>query len=496
MSKSTSVIQLYGDNKSLLDDVLNSSARLYRIKVIEEVGKVYFFFNISESSQNKTWKLSLFISPGIFKSATDINFSDFLKRTVKQELKGLHYPEKIDIILPYILDDDCNTSPQLARQSLSKVVDLVEMILPNWNIEDFQTKEYKNIKQIDTDFMVRPRATNLLVILLSLIFLIQTTMTFIDPDFLKIGWIGVNSLNMALGNYIGIIGGTLIHGNLLHFLMNLFALYYLGIHLSRFYNFSRFILIYVLSTIAGVLGSLAFAEANSIGSSGSIFGLLGALMIALWNVRPKTEISDYWNFQFNYLLRSLYICLILSLLIPIIVPRIDVWGHLGGFLGGLFISLQLSKTNWRFKVGSWIILIFISVPWLYQLRDQYTWATKILDQRQNQRAASERLVLEMNGRLSDITHYIKILLDFRAEDVQALHLQKVDTMRTNFEFIKKQKEFLGQNLLKRYFDCIDEGLHSLTVPRKSGYGNNWLQRYSELEREVLQYYGLARSEEN
>ena len=96
-------------------------------------------------------------------------------------------------------------------------------------------------------------ATNLLLILLSLIFVIQTTMTFIDPDFLQIGWIGVNSLNMALGNYIGIVGGTLIHGNLLHFLMNLFALYYLGIHLSRFYNFSRFMLIYLLNTIAGVL---------------------------------------------------------------------------------------------------------------------------------------------------------------------------------------------------------------------------------------------------
>ena len=87
-------------------------------------------------------------------------------------------------------------------------------------------------------------------------------------------------------------------------------------------------------------------------------------------------------------------------------------------------------------------------------------------------------------------------MDFRAEDVQALHLQKVDTMRTNFEFIKKQKEFLGQNLLKRYFDCIDEGLNSLTFPRKSGYGQNWLQRYSELEKQVMQYYGLARSEEN
>ena len=161
--------------------------------------------------------------------------------------------------------------------------------------------------------------------------------------------------------------------------------------------------------------------------------------------KTRTEISDYWNFQFNYLLRSLYICLILSLFIPIIVPRIDVWGHLGGFLGGLFISIQLSKINWRFKLGSWIILTCIAVPWLHQLRDQYTWATKILDQRQNQRAASERLVIEMNGRLSDITHYIKILLDFRAEDVQALHLQKVDTMRPILNLLKNRKSFY-QNL--------------------------------------------------
>ena len=100
----------------------------------------------------------------------------------------------------------------------------------------------------------------------------------------------------------------------------------------------------------------------------------------------------------------------------------------------------------------------------------------------------------MNGRLADITHYIKIFLDFQAEDVQALHSERVDSMRANFEFIKQRQEFTEQNLLQSYFDCIDEGLQYLTIPRKEGYKVRWLKSYSRLEKELMQHYGLARSE--
>ena len=480
-----------------MDAVLTSSARLYRIKVIEEVGKVYFFFNRLENSKNKAWKLSLFITPGGYKNAKDINLRDFLKRTIKQELRGLNYPVKIDIILPYVLDNNAyNTSPQLARQSLNKVVDLLEVILPNFNVEIFETQEYSRIEQTSTDFPVRSLATNLLTFMLTLIFIIQSTMTLIDPDFIQIGWIGVNNLNLALGNYTGIFAGTLIHGNLVHFMMNVFALYYLGLHLSRFYDFPRFLFIYLFSSVAGVLGSLAFANANSIGSSGAIFGLLGALLVVLWNAAHKIQSSDYWTFQFNSLLNSLYVCLVISLCIPLLVPRIDVWGHLGGFLGGLLISLNFSTIDFRLRFGSWIIFFFIAVPSWYQLQDQYLWATKVIQQRQNKKAVSQKLILELNGRLSEITHYIKVFLDFRAEDVQALHANRVDGMRTNFEFIKQQKEFSDQKVLERYFDCIDEGLRNLTVPRESAYAKKWLQSHAEVEKEVMLYYGLARSGEN
>ncbi len=497
MTKPISLTKVYEDNKALLDDVLGASARLYRIKAIREVGQVYFFFNSSENSNNRSWKLSLLITPGSINHVRDLDFKEFLNRTVKNELRGLSYPEKIDILIPHILEKESGViSCQAHRQSLNKMVDLVEMILPDWKLEAFPTAQDEAAMTLDANLAVRPLATNLLVALLSIFFLIQTIMAFIDPDFLQIGSIGVNSLNMALGNYKGLIAGTLIHGNLIHFLMNLMALYYLGLHLSRFYSFSFLILIYSVSTVTGIMGSLAFARANSIGSSGAIFGLLGALIIALWHIKAKIKCSDYWSFQFQSLLRSLYICLLLSLFIPIVVPRIDVWGHLGGFAGGLFISSQLLRTNVRWKLGSWIILIGLAFPWWSQLQKQYSWATMILEQRQNQRAASERLVIEMNGRLSDIVHYIKVFLDFRPEDVQALHAERVDSMRANFEFINTQKEFSNQILLKRYFACIEEGLRNITISRQADYSKKWLQQYLTLEKEVMRHYGLAKSGES
>ncbi len=494
MTESKSQTKIYQDNKSLLDDVLGSSARLYRIKIIKEVGDVYFFFNLLENRKSHSWKLSLLSAPGNISRISELDIKAFLTRTVNQELKGLSYPEKIDILIPHVLENDSEiVVPQAHWQSLNKTVNLVEMILPNWEPENLRTRQSEISVELDSDLVVRPLATKLLVIFLSIVFLLQTIMSYINSDFLQIGTVGVNSINLALGNYTELFAGTLIHGNLVHFVMNLMALYYLGLHLSRFYGFTLLMLIYSVSTVTGVFGSLALARANSIGASGAIFGLLGALIIALLCVKPKTKVSPYWTFQFQSLLRSLYICLLLSLFIPIIVPRIDIWGHLGGFLGGVFISLQFFQTRRSWKLGSWIVLIGLAFPWWYQLKQQYSWANKIIDQRQSQKAAAERLVIEMNGRLSDIVQSIKVFLDFRPTDVQALHSKTVDTMRVNFDLVSQRKEFSQQELLIRYFACIEEALEKVTRAREPDYSRKWREQYSILEKEVMQRYGLARS---
>ena len=163
------------------------------------MGEVYFFFNSSENSNNRSWKLSLLIAPGSINHVRDLDLKKFLNRTVKNELRGLSYPEKIDILIPHLLEKESGiTSCQAHRQSLNKMVDLVEMILPDWKIDTFPTTQDEVAMRLDANLIVRPLATNLLVALLSIFFLIQTIMAFIDPDFLQLGSIGVNSLNMAL----------------------------------------------------------------------------------------------------------------------------------------------------------------------------------------------------------------------------------------------------------------------------------------------------------
>ena len=80
--------------------------------------------------------------------------------------------------------------------------------------------------------------------------------------------------------------------------------------------------------------------------------------------------------------------------------------------------------------------------------------------------------------------------------MQALHAERVDSMRANFEFINTQKEFSNQILLKRYFACIEEGLRNITISRQADYSKKWLQQYLTLEKEVMRHYGLAKSGES
>ena len=115
------------------------------------------------------------------------------------------------------------------------------------------------------------------------------------------------------------------------------------------------------------MGSLAFAQANSIGSSGAIFGLLGALLVCLWNAKPKAQIVELLEFS-------------ISVSAPLPIYLLDsessntinstanrCMGHFGGLLGGLFISILLSNIKYSYKVGSLIVLFCLGVPLFNQL---------------------------------------------------------------------------------------------------------------------------------
>lgn len=110
------------------------------------------------------------------------------------------------------------------------------------------------------------------------VYLIQRLMP--DPTtlaFMKLFGLGVegmmNGFVWQLATY------TFLHGNLLHLLLNMLGLFFLGPELERRLGVRMFLALFMFSAILGGLGWLALTwpyEGICVGASGGVFGLIGA----------------------------------------------------------------------------------------------------------------------------------------------------------------------------------------------------------------------------
>jgi rhomboid protease GluP len=123
-----------------------------------------------------------------------------------------------------------------------------------------------------------------------------------------------------------------IHAGILHLGVNMYSLFALGPAVERFFGPPRFLALYLLSGIGGVIFSLAFSPAASVGASGAIFGLLGALSTFLFLHRPVFGRAG------GMMLRQLLIVGALNLFMSL-SPGIDLWGHIGGLVTGVACTL-------------------------------------------------------------------------------------------------------------------------------------------------------------
>ena len=69
-----------------------------------------------------------------------------------------------------------------------------------------------------------------------------------------------------------------LHSNIIHLIFNLFALLLFGTILEKFISGKRFLLVFFITGILANLISINFYN-SSLGASGAIFGILGALVI-------------------------------------------------------------------------------------------------------------------------------------------------------------------------------------------------------------------------
>lgn len=162
-----------------------------------------------------------------------------------------------------------------------------------------------------------------------------------DPDIglttlLRVLFFKENRAIYEDGEYYRLISAMFLHGGIAHIAFNAFALYSLGPECERLFGTARFLAIYFVSGLAGSLASYALNAAPSLGASGAIFGLIGALSAFYYVLRK--ELGQFSQAQ----LGNMAGIVLINLLIGFTAPGIDNWAHMGGLLGGALVGFLLT----------------------------------------------------------------------------------------------------------------------------------------------------------
>jgi membrane associated rhomboid family serine protease len=128
------------------------------------------------------------------------------------------------------------------------------------------------------------------------------------------------------GQWWRLLTVMVLHGGLLHWAFNSWALWAFGPTLESLLGRARFVALYVGTGLVGAGASFAFNQTTlGVGASGAIFGLLGALVAYFFRRRRVGGSAP---------LQSLLLVLLLNLFIASRNPSIDNLAHIGGFLAG------------------------------------------------------------------------------------------------------------------------------------------------------------------
>lgn len=127
---------------------------------------------------------------------------------------------------------------------------------------------------------------------------------------------------VADGSWWQLITSAFTHEAIWHIAFNMLALWFLGPGLERILGRVRFLAVYLVSAFAGSTAVMWFSPPTSqtLGASGAIFGLLGALLVVAYKVHGDVRNILFW--------------LGINILFTFTGDGISWQAHMGGLVGG------------------------------------------------------------------------------------------------------------------------------------------------------------------
>jgi len=140
-----------------------------------------------------------------------------------------------------------------------------------------------------------------------------------------------SSAGVANGEWWRLITSAFLHYGFLHLALNMYSLYFAGSILETVIGRWRFLLLYLVSGVAGAAGALlASPNAITVGASGAIFGILGGLFV----------LERQRHLQSGGQIAGL---IVINLIFTFAFPGISIGGHLGGLFAGVVLMLAILR---------------------------------------------------------------------------------------------------------------------------------------------------------
>ena len=162
---------------------------------------------------------------------------------------------------------------------------------------------------------------------------------------------------VAHGDWWRLGTAMFLHASIIHIGFNMLALYFIGTPVEQYLGGARYLGLYLVSGLAGSAGALLVQSPNvpTLGASGAIFGILGAMLIIEWQVTGR-------------LAGQAMTWIVINLVISFSIPGISWGGHIGGLIGGILITLGYAHWSNRGRaqygqlgLGGILVLLAVAV---------------------------------------------------------------------------------------------------------------------------------------
>lgn len=126
-----------------------------------------------------------------------------------------------------------------------------------------------------------------------------------------------------------VLSAVWLHGSLLHILLNMYFIRMLAPSVGELYGPGRMVIIYTVGGVAGFVAGTFLGVQLTVGASGAIFGLLGALVHYGRRTGSSHISSQAWSIALT------------NIMLGFVMSGVDNYAHIGGFIGGFLAGLVL-----------------------------------------------------------------------------------------------------------------------------------------------------------